>query len=107
MFKFPALVGLIVNLSTNDKDYSPILIKKIYSNKEIQDTIEEIIKQGTGLMDKKMLGYKYLQLFSSILGPVIGFLVTKTFGQGQNMFNLNTHEALEEYLGVVVDSILK
>jgi len=106
MFKFPALIMLIVNLSNEDKHYNPILIQKIYLNKEFQHMIEDIIKQGTGLEDKKLLSFKYMQVFSGILGLVVGRVVANTFGEGESTFDITAPEEIEEYIDLIVNSIL-
>lgn len=106
MFRFPALIMLIVNLSNEDKHYNPKLIQKIYLNKEFQHMIEDIIKQGTGLEDKKLLSFKYMQVFSGILGLVVGRVVANTFGEGESTFDITAPEEIEEYISLIVNSVL-
>jgi len=106
MFQYPALIGLIVNVTAEDKNYNPVLIEKIYLNKELQDIIKAIISEGTGLEDNKLLSYKYMQIFSGILGPVISQVVAQTFARGSDTLNLENIEELDEYINMLVRSVL-
>lgn len=106
MFQCPALIGLIVNLSNEDKSYKPILIQKIYLNTELQRIIEGIIKESTGIEDEKILSYKYLQLFSGVLGPVLSRIVSSTFGEGESSFEIKNNEDLDEYINILVKGVL-
>ncbi len=105
MFSYPALIKLIVNLTTEDESYNPVLIQKIYLNKEIQLMIEEIIKEITGIQDPKLLNFKYLQLFSGILGPVVNRVVTQTFDEDSSSMEFNSLEELDEYIRLLIASV--
>lgn len=107
MFKYPAIVGLIVNITTEDKSYSPVLIQKIYVNREIQAAVEDIIAKATGIKDKKILNYKYLQVFSGVLGPVVNLLVANTFGKRESIADINSPNELDEYINLLVNTVLK
>lgn len=106
IFSYPALIGLIVNLTTEDKSYNPVLIQKIYLNKEIQVMVEEIIKESTGIDNPKLLNYKYLQLFSGILGPVVNRLVSQTFDEASSSMDFNSPEELDEYIKFLINSVV-
>ena len=105
--QYPALIGLIVNLTTEDKNYRPVLIQKIYLNKELQSMIEEII--GTIIMseDKKLVSFKYLQIFSGILGPIINRVVEESFSDEHSIICLNSKEDLDEYIKFLIDTVLQ
>lgn len=106
MFSYPALIKLIVNLTTEDKSYNPVLIQKIYLNKEIQVMVEEIIKESTGIDNPKLLNYKYLQLFSGILGPVVNRLVSQTFDGTPSSMDFNSSGELDEYINLLITSVV-
>ena len=106
MFRSPALIGLIVNIINEDKSYSPLLVQKIYLNKELQSIIESLIKQSTGIESERVLNYKYLQLFSGILGPVISRVVSSTFGEEKSVFDIDGHEDLNEYIEILISGVL-
>lgn len=106
MFSYPALIKLIVNLTTEDKSYNPVLIQKIYLNKEIQSMVEEIIKESTGIQDPKLLNFKYLQLFSGILGPVVNRLVSQTFDGAPSSMDFNSSVELDEYIVLLITSVV-
>lgn len=105
--QYPALIGLIVNLTTEDKNYRPVLIQKIYLNKELQSMIEEII--GTIIMseDKKLVNFKYLQIFSGILGPIINRVVEDSFSDEHSVVCLSSKEDLDEYIKLLIDTVLE
>lgn len=104
--QYPALIGLIVNLTTEDKSYRPALIQKIYLNKELQIMIQEIIGTIIKSEDKKLLNLKYLQIFSGVLGPVINRLVEDNFADEHSVICLNNKDDLEEYMKLLIDTVL-
>lgn len=106
MFQRPALIYLIVNIFNEDKSYKPVLVQKIYLNSELQSVIEEIIKDSTGITEERLLNCKYLQLFSGVLGPVLGKIVSSTFGEGQSVFDMNSQEDLNRYIDLLISGVL-
>lgn len=106
LFEFPSLFGLIGELSIEDKDYKPLVIQKIYLNKELQERIKELIKEETGIKNDKILNYKYVQLFSGIVGLVISRIVSDTFGDDESIFDINKREELNEYANLLINGVL-
>jgi AcrR family transcriptional regulator len=106
MFRNPALIGLIVNILNEDKSYNPLFVQKIYLNKELQGIIENLIKESSGIESEKVLNYKYLQIFSGILGPVISRVVSSTFGEGKSVFDIDGQEDLDEYIEILISGVL-
>lgn len=106
MFRSPALLGLIVNIINEDKSYNPLLVQRIYLSKELQSTIENLIKECTGIKSERVLNYKYLQIFSGILGPVISKIVSSTFGDGESVFDIDGKEDLDEYIEILISGVL-
>ncbi|MDF2532475.1 MAG: transcriptional regulator, TetR family, partial [Clostridia bacterium] len=106
MFRNPALIGLIVNILNEDKSYNPLFVQKIYLNKELQSIIENLIKESSGIESEKVLNYKYLQIFSGILGPVISRVVSSTFGEGKSVFDIDGQEDLDEYIEILISGVL-
>jgi len=104
--QYPALISLIVKLATEDKKYTPVLIEKVYLNKELQAMLLEIIGTIIKSEDKKLVKFKYLQIFSGILGPVVNRLVVENFADGDSTLNLKTKEDLEEYMKFLIDTVL-
>jgi AcrR family transcriptional regulator len=107
MYKYPALIAIIVKLTNDDKSYNPVMIKKIYFNDEIREIIEDIIKDITKIEDNRILNFKYLQLFSGILGTVINHVVVSIYGDKKSILNLGDPEELRQYIRLLIDSILK
>ncbi|WP_055667226.1 TetR/AcrR family transcriptional regulator [Desnuesiella massiliensis] len=106
MFKYPALIALIANLATEDREYNPILIQKVYLNEELENVITLLIKESTGIREERILKYKYLQIFSGILGPIIGEVVSLTYGNKNHILNISEKGQREEYINMLIGSIL-
>ncbi|MDI3310144.1 MAG: TetR/AcrR family transcriptional regulator [Thermoanaerobacterium sp.] len=107
MYKYPALISIIVKLTHDDKSYNPVIIKKIYFNDEVQKIVETIIKDITKIEDSRILNFKYLQLFSGILGTVINHIVVSIYGDKKSILNLSDPEELRQYLMLLIASILR
>lgn len=106
IYQYPALISLIVKLSVEDNHYTPVLIEKIYLNKELQNMMQQIIGTIIKSEDKKLLKLKYLQLFSGILGPVINRLVEENFSDNTPTLNFSSKADLEEYMKLLIDTVL-
>ena len=107
MYKYPALISIIVKLTHDDKSYNPVIIKKIYFNDEVQKIVENIIKDITKIEDSRILNFKYLQLFSGILGTVINHIVVSIYGDEKSILNISDSEELRHYLVLLIESILR
>lgn len=107
MFKYPALIALIVYIVNEDKSYNPAIIKNIYLNGEIQTTVMNIISDSTGIKEEKILNFKYMQIFSGVLGPVVNKIVSSIYSEGRGRMDINSSEELNEYLAMLVNSVLK
>lgn len=106
IIRYPALIGLIVNLTTEDKNYKPALIQKIYLNKDLQIMIQKIIGDIINSHDERVINFRYLQIFSGILGPIINRVVEENFANGNMTVSLSSNEDFEEYIRLLIDSIL-
>ncbi|MCK9218301.1 MAG: TetR/AcrR family transcriptional regulator [Firmicutes bacterium] len=106
IIRYPALIGLIVNLTTEDKNYKPALIQKIYLNKDLQIMIQRIIGNIINSHDERVINFRYLQIFSGILGPIINRVVEENFADGNMIVSLSSKEDFEEYIRLLIDSIL-
>lgn len=106
IIRYPALIGLIVNLTTEDKNYKPALIQKIYLNKDLQIMIQKIIGDIINSHDERVINFRYLQIFSGILGPIINRVVEENFAAGNMSVSLSSNEDFEEYIRLLIDSIL-
>jgi hypothetical protein len=107
MFKYPALLALIVNIVSEDKNYNPAIIKNIYLNRDLQGAVKSIIQKSTGIEEEKLLNYKYMQIFSGILGPVVNKAVSSIYGEGKDIMDIDNIDELDEYINILVNSILK
>lgn len=104
--KYPALIGLIVNLTTEDKSYKPALIQKIYLNEELQIMIQKIIGNIINSDEERIISFKYLQIFSGILGPIINRIVEENFADGHLIISLSSNNDFEDYIKLLIDTVL-
>lgn len=104
--EYPALIGLIVNLTTEDRSYKPALIQKIYLNKDLQLMIQKIIRDIIDSEDERIINFKYLQIFSGILGPIINRIVEENFADGHMIVSLSSNDDFEEYIKLLIDTVL-
>lgn len=106
IIKYPALIGLIVNLTTEDRSYKPALIQKIYLNRDLQIMVQGIIGNIIKSDNERIVNFKYLQIFSGILGPIINRVVEENFSNGHFVISLSSKEDFEEYIKLLIDSVL-
>ncbi|MGL4773189.1 MAG: TetR/AcrR family transcriptional regulator [Clostridium sp.] len=106
MIKYPAIIPLIVSLVNDDKKYSPAIVEKIYMNVDIMKNICMLIALETGIYDEKIIGFKYTQIFSGIVGPIINEVLNNLYNQ-KLPSQLNTKEIRREYVENLVETILK
>lgn len=106
MLKFPAIVPLIVSLANDNRDYSPKIIEKIYMNNEIMINVCTLIAMETNCFDRKKIGFKYTQIFSGIVGPILNELLNNLYFKGAES-QFSTEENRREYVVDLVNSILR
>ncbi|CCQ92957.1 Transcriptional regulator, TetR family [[Clostridium] ultunense Esp] len=107
MFQCPALIPLVANLVIQDESYNPEIIKKFFDNIEFKEKIEGIISSITHIKDKEILNYKYIQLFSGILGPILFQVMPNISGQKSVFIDFSVEKERKKYIEDLVDTILK
>lgn len=106
MFKWPALITLVSSLILQDKDYNPEIINKFFRDVEFKDKVQEIISKITGIDDVDILNYKYIQLFSGVLGPIIFQVLPMISGLKGIFIDFSLEEERMKYINNLVTSIL-
>ncbi|MFA5576618.1 MAG: TetR/AcrR family transcriptional regulator [Tissierellaceae bacterium] len=106
MFKWPALITLVSNLVLEDKDYNPEIINRFFSDRKLMENVQEIISNITGIGDSNTLNYRYVQLFSGVIGPIIFQLLPMVSNVEGNLVDFNKKEERIGYINCLVDSIL-
>lgn len=106
MLKYPALIGMIVNLSTEERSYNPGIIQKIYLNEELQKAIKNIIFKCRANVDEKAIDFKYNLLFSSIVGIIVSQVVKEMYTQGAETKEIISKAERRIYAELLVNSII-
>ncbi|MCF6464612.1 TetR/AcrR family transcriptional regulator [Clostridium sp. Cult2] len=107
MFECPALISLVTNLVLQDENYNPEIIKKFFNNIEFKEQIEGIISSITNIDDLEILNYKYIQLFSGILGPIIFQVMPNVSGTKRVFIDFSVEEERMKYIKNLIDTTLK
>lgn len=106
MFKWPALITMVSSLILQDKNYNPEIINKFFSDVEFKDKIQGVISQITGIEDVDILNYKYIQLFSGVLGPIIFQVLPMVSGMKGAFIDFSLEEERLKYIKNLVATIL-
>jgi AcrR family transcriptional regulator len=106
IFKWPALITVASSLILQDKEYNPEIINKFFRDVELKDKIQEIISKITGIEDIDTLNYKYIQLFSGVLGPIIFQVLPMISGMKGIFIDFSLEEERMKYIKNLVTSIL-
>ena len=106
MFEYPALMTLVANLLLQDESYNPEIINKFFRNIEVKENIQNIIASITNINNVEILNYKYIQLFSGILGPIIFQVLPNVSGINSIFIDLNNYDERIKYIENLVNSIL-
>ncbi len=105
MFQYPAIVQLIVSLTTSDRHYRPPLIEGIFYNQGVQDIIKGIIMEKIGDEDERLVDIKYLQFFSGVSGLVLNRIIADAFFEGHESVDIEGEEELDRYVRLLIDSL--
>lgn len=106
MFKWPALITLVSNLLLQDKNYDPEIINKFFKDKKLMEDVQEIISSITDIEDIETLNYKYIQLFSGVIGPIIFQVLPMVSGVENSFLDFDQEEERVKYIRCLVESIL-
>lgn len=106
MFKWPALITLVTNLIMQNKDYESEIVNKFFTNNEFMINVQQIISKITGIEDKDLLNYKYIQLFSGVLGPILFQVIPLVSGNKGMFIDFSIKEERMKYINNLVRTIL-
>jgi AcrR family transcriptional regulator len=107
VLEYPALIMLVTNLVLEDQNYNPEIIDKFLGNVESKENIQNIIYSLTNIDDEETLNFKYMQLFSGVIGPIIFQMIPNIKDTNKVFINLNNEEERKRYIENLVDTILK
>ena len=104
---YPALIMLVTNLVLQDKSYNPEIIDKILGSIESKKNIQNIIYSLTHIDDEEILNFKYMQLFSGVIGPIIFQMIPNIKDTNNVFMDLNNEVKRKKYIENLVDTIVK
>ncbi len=104
---YPALIMLVTNLVLQDKSYNPEIIDKILGSIESKKNIQNIIYSLTHIDDEEILNFKYMQLFSGVIGPIIFQMIPNIKDTNNVFMDLNNEVERKKYIENLVDTIVK
>ncbi|NLL69688.1 MAG: TetR/AcrR family transcriptional regulator [Epulopiscium sp.] len=107
MFKHPALITLTANLVLEDVTYDSNIIKNFFINTDFKEEIQKIIGTITGISDEQLLNFKYTQIFSGILGPIIFQVISNYYGSKEFFLDLSKEDIRLQYVENLILSILQ
>ncbi|MFA5522963.1 MAG: TetR/AcrR family transcriptional regulator [Tissierellales bacterium] len=106
MFRWPSFITLVTNLIMQNKDYESEIVNKFFANIEFMTNMQNIISQITGIEDKDLLNYKYIQLFSGVLGPILFQVIPLVSGNKSMCIDFSLKEERKRYINNLVKTIL-
>mgnify|MGYP001179511497 CR=1 FL=1 len=104
---YPALIMLVTSLVLQDESYNPEIINKFLGSKESKDNIQRTIYSITNIDDKEILNFKYMQLFSGVIGPIVFQMIPNIKDTNKVFMDLNNEEERKRYIENLVDTIVK
>ena len=104
---YPALIMLVTNLVLQDESYNPEIINKFLASKESKENIQKIIYSITKIDNKEILNFKYMQLFSGVIGPIVFQMIPNIKDTNKVFVDLNNEEERKKYIENLVDTIVK
>jgi len=104
---YPALIMLVTNLVLQDESYNPEIINKFLASKESKENIQKIIYSITKIDNKEILNFKYMQLFSGVIGPIVFQMIPNIKDTNKVFIDLNNEEERKKYIENLVDTIVK
>lgn len=105
VLEYPALVLLVTNLLIQDENYSPEIISKFLGNMELKTNIKNIIGLLTGADNEEVLNFKYIQLFSGVIGPII-FQMIPNINRNKLFIDLNNKGERGKYIDNLIETII-
>lgn len=107
VLEYPALIMLVTNLVLQDQSYNPEIIDKFIGNIESKENIQKIIYSITKIDNEEILNFKYMQLFSGVIGPIIFQMIPNIKDTNKVFMDLNNEGERKRYIENLVDTIVK
>lgn len=104
---YPALIMLVANLVLQDENYNTNMVDKILGDVESKENIQNTIRSITKIEDKEILNFKYMQLFSGVIGPIIFQMIPNIKDTNKVFIDLKEEVERKKYINNLVDIIVK
>lgn len=104
---YPALIMLVTNLVLQDQNYNPEIINKFLGSVESKENIQKIIYSITKIDNEEVLNFKYMQLFSGVIGPIVFQMIPNIKDTNKVFMDLNNEGERKRYIENLVDTIVK
>lgn len=106
VLEYPALIMLVANLVLQDQSYSPEIIDKFLGSVETKENIQRTLHSLTDIGDEEMLNFKYMQLFSGVIGPIIFQVIPNIRDTDRVFIDLRDERERARYIEDLVETIL-
>ncbi|NLJ78654.1 MAG: TetR/AcrR family transcriptional regulator [Tissierellia bacterium] len=107
VLEYPALIMLVANLVLQDQSYSPEIIDKFLGSVETKENIQRTIYSLSDIEDREILDFKYMQLFSGVIGPIIFQMIPSIRDTDRVFIDLGDVGERGRYIDDLVETILK
>mgnify|MGYP001054979862 FL=1 len=107
VLEYPALIMLVANLVLQDQSYSPEIIDKFLGSVETKENIQRTIYSLSDIEDREILDFKYMQLFSGVIGPIIFQMIPSIRDKDRVFIDLGDVGERGRYIDDLVETILK
>lgn len=104
---YPALIMLVANLVLQDESYNTDMIDKVLGDPESKENIQKTIYSITNIDDKEILNFKYMQLFSGVIGPIVFQMIPNIKDTNKVFIDLNDQVERRRYIKDLVETIVK
>lgn len=104
---YPGLIMLVTNLVIEDQSYNPEIIDRFLGNIETKKLVQEILFSITKFEDERILNYKYIQLVSGVIGPIIFQMIPNIKDTNKVFIDINNEEERKKYIENLVNTIVK
>lgn len=106
ILEYPALIMLVTNLLIQDEGYNPEIITNLLANMELKKSIQDIITSLIDIEDEEILNFKYMQLFSGVMGPIIFQMLSNIQDTNRPFVDLKDEGERKRYIENLVDTVL-
>lgn len=106
ILEYPALIMLVTNLLIQDEGYNPEIIINLLANMELKKSIQDIITSLIDIEDEEILNFKYMQLFSGVMGPIIFQMLSNIQDTNRPFVDLKDEGERKRYIENLVDTVL-